>query len=330
MNYIGSKQRLAPWIVETIRSALGEKPLNDIVFADIFAGTGQVARAFKPLVKKVISNDLEAYAYVLNRHYIGNTRAMAFPTLEGLPAEGTFHQNFSEAAVPPRKYFTEDNAKTIDGLRREIALLWADARITEDQHFWLLASLVEATDSVANTASVYGAFLKAFKKTALRPVPFGPASHIITNQDNTVFNADANVLIGEISGDVLYLDPPYNERQYGANYHVLNRLVEEQDRSAMNVSQRITGIGDYAKSAYCRKRTAEEAMEDLITRADFGIVAISYNNEGIIPEDRFRQILEAHGDYSVVKKAYQRFKADSARAQAADSTFEFLHLLRKT
>lgn len=330
MNYIGSKQRLAPWIVENVRNAIGASAIKDAVVADVFAGTGQVGRAFKPLVKKVIANDLEQYAYVLNRHYIGNTRPMDFPLLTGAPVDGPFLWNFTESATPARKYFTRENARVIDGLRQEIQALREAGSISEDQRYWLLTSLIEATDAVANTASVYGAFLKAFKKTALRPLAFGPADHIITNQDNEVFNEDANELISRISGDVLYLDPPYNGRQYGANYHVLNRLVEGADEAHQNVSQKITGLGEYEKSAYCRKREAEEAMEDLVSKADFGLVVISYNNEGIIPEERFRAILEAHGDYRVVRKEYQRFKADSAREAAADKTFEFLHLLKKS
>lgn len=330
MNYIGSKQRLAPWIVKNVRASLGDKPLGEAVVADLFAGTGQVGRAFKPLARKIIANDLEGYAYALNRHYIGNAAPMEFPELRGEPVEGVFSRNFTEGAATPRKYFTRENAMRIDGLRREIAALRLDGRISEDQEFWLLASLIESADAVANTASVYGAFLKAFKKSALRPLAFGPAEHVITGQQNEVHNEDANALITRISGDVLYLDPPYNGRQYGANYHVLNRLVESEDEADRNISEKITGLGDYEKSAYCRKREAEEAMEALITAADFGLIVISYNNEGIIPEARFKAILEAHGEYRAVKKRYQRFKADSAREAAADSTFEFLHLLRKS
>lgn len=330
MNYIGSKQRLAPWIVENVRNALGGKPLSDSVVADVFAGTGQVGRAFKPLVKRVIANDLERYAYVLNRHYIGNTAVMEFPVLNGAPVCGPFLRNFTEESEPPRKYYTRENAMLIDGLRLEIETLRADGAVSDDQYFWLLTSLVESADAVANTASVYGAFLKAFKRTALRPLAFGPASHVITGQENEVFHEDANALVRRISGDVLYMDPPYNARQYGANYHVLNRLVEGEDEAHQNVSQKVTGLGDYERSAYCRKREAEEAMEDIVAAADFGLVAISYNNEGIIPEERFRAILEDHGDYRVVRKEYQRFKADSARVAAAEKTFEFLHLLRKS
>lgn len=316
--------------MDNVRRSLTDKPLNQAVIADVFAGTGQVARAFKPLAKQIIANDLEQYAYVLNRHYIGNTRPMEFPILDARPADGAFFRNFTEAAATPRRYFTIENARVIDGLRQQTEALRAEGRISEDQRYWFLASLMESADAVANTASVYGAFLKTFKKSALRPVSFGPAPHLVTNQDNLVFNEDANALISRISGDVLYLDPPYNGRQYGANYHVLNRLVETPDEAQANISEKITGLGEYEKSAYCRKREAEEAMEDLVSRADFGLVVISYNNEGIIPEERFRAILEAHGDYRVVRKEYQRFKADSAREAAADKTFEFLHLLKKS
>ena len=70
MNYIGSKYSLLSFITNTITNVVGGD-LSDKVFCDIFAGTGIVGRTFKPMVKKVISNDLEYYSYVLNRNYLG-------------------------------------------------------------------------------------------------------------------------------------------------------------------------------------------------------------------------------------------------------------------
>lgn len=324
MNYIGSKQKLAPWI-KSIVEQVYPGDLKDAVFADIFAGTGQVARHFKKHVKKVITNDLEGYSFVLNSHYIGNTIPLDPVVLSKIPKEGIVYNNFSEGCVIPRKYFTKDNAKLIDGIRQEIAHKFANKEISKEQYYYLFASLIEAADSVANTASVYGAFLKAYKKAALKNLNFQLVPYDITYQKNEIFQEDANNLIKRISGDILYLDPPYNARQYGSNYHVLNKIVNYKEFS----SDKITGLTDYNKSDYCKKDIVATAFENLIKDAQFKYIFISYNNEGLIQEDDFRKILQQYGDYSLYKKEYKRFKADSNRPNQAATTFEHLHVLIK-
>lgn len=324
MNYIGSKQKLAPWIKSIVEQVYPDD-LKEAVFADIFAGTGQVARHFKKHVKKVITNDLEGYSFVLNSHYIGNTQVLDPVILSKMPQEGLIYNNFSEGGVIPRKYFTQSNARLIDGIRQEIKDKYTQQQISKEQYFWLLASLIEAADSVANTASVYGAFLKAYKKAALKDLNFQLVPYEVTGQQNEIYQEDANNLVKKISGDILYLDPPYNARQYGSNYHVLNKIVDYEDFS----SDKITGLTEYNKSNYCKKDVVAREFENLIKDAQFKYIFISYNNEGLIKEEDFQHMLQKYGDYTLHKKEYKRFKADAARPNQAATTFEHLHVLVK-
>lgn len=334
MNYIGSKQKLAPWIFECIRQTYenDNQKLDQAIFADIFAGTGQVARFFKDKVGKVISNDLESYSYILNSHYIKNSSIIdnPFNLINQTPQEGLFYKKFSPNKIKndincKRMYFTTDNAKIIDSIRMQIESLKESNKVSEQQYIWLLASLIESTDIVANTTSVYGAFLKKFKKAALKPLPFKAVDYKITNQNNEVYQKDANQLITEISGDILYLDPPYNQRQYGANYHVLNRLIEYTDFT----SDKKTGLSEYNKSNYCKRNVVESEFESLIKNAKFKYIFISYNNEGLILEEKFKSIIETYGEHKIFKKEYKRFKADKNRGEVPESTFEHLHVLIK-
>lgn len=334
MNYIGSKQKLAPWIKSVIEKVY-PAPLEEAVFADIFAGTGQVARHFKSSVKQVIVNDLESYSFVLNSHYIGNTQELVFPDLSSVnpnvanvahvAARGLFYKEFSPASTLKRMYFTEDNALRIDAYRTELERQYTAQQISLPQYHWALASLIEAADAVANTASVYGAFLKKFKINALKTLALKPVAYDKTGQINEVYQSDANELVKKIKGDILYLDPPYNHRQYGANYHVLNKIVDYQDFS----STRITGLTDYNKSNYCKKDKVYAEFEALISAAQFKYIFISYNNEGLIPEGEFKALLSKYGEYHLEKKEYKRYKADAARPGQAPTTFEHLHVLIK-
>ena len=101
-----------------------------------------------------------------------------------------------------------------------------EGRISDNLYYFLLCSLLECADKVANTASVYGAYLKNLKKSAQKELVLEPAEYELNDNEHKVFNKDANELIKEIEGDILYLDPPYNARQYGANYHMLNTIAE--------------------------------------------------------------------------------------------------------
>ena len=139
---------------------------------------------------------------------------------------GFVSEEYSENGKSERLYFSEDNGKKIDAIRQEIEKWKSSQKINENQYYFLLCSLLEAADKVANTASVYGAFLKQIKKSAQKKLELVPSNFEITENQHEVYNEDANELIKKIEGDILYLDPPYNARQYGANYHLLNTIAK--------------------------------------------------------------------------------------------------------
>ena len=337
MNYIGSKHKLSPFIFKTVTEICGPD-LSETVFCDLFAGTGIVGRNFKPHVKQVISNDVEYYSYVLNRNYIGNQFEFEYQELldklnflDGV--QGFIFENYSHGGKAERNYFTSDNGQKIDAIRIQIKNWKENSLISEDQYFFLLASLLEAADKVANTASVYGAYLKQIKKSAAKPLKMETAAtrkNLFTNtvQKNIVFQKDANKLIKEIAGDILYLDPPYNARQYGANYHLLN-TISKYDTF---VPKGITGLRDYFKSDWCRTGEVLKSFEELIENAQFPYIFLSYNNEGIMSQSEVATVMKRFGKYSLKTKKYQRFKADKTenRNHKASETFEYLHILQKS
>jgi adenine-specific DNA-methyltransferase len=302
------------------------------VFCDLFAGTGSVGRTFKPLVKHVIANDVEFYSYVLNRNYIGNHKSLVFEErlsfLNNLIAlEGFVFHNYSENGNQGRLYFSEENGKKIDAIRQQIES-WKNAdEITEDDYYFLLASLIESADKVANTASVYGAYLKKIKKSAQKEMILKPALFTLNSNKHQVFNADSNALIKEIKGDILYLDPPYNERQYGSNYHLLNTIAKYDSFEP----QGKTGLREYYRSDYCKKNEVKNSFEELIKNANFKYIFLSYNNEGLMTEDEVKSIMSIYGKYSLKTTNYQRFKADKTenRNHTATATVEYLHILEK-
>lgn len=348
MNYIGSKLSLLEFLEELI-SKVVKKDCN--VFCDLFAGTGAVGVYFKRKGYKVISNDIQYYSYVLNRHYIKNHRPLEFKRLFGIidsleeanisdrsalvinylnnlkGQKGFIFNNYclggTKNKAEQRMYFSDENGAKCDAMRKKIEEWRAANLINEDEYYFLLTSLIESIDKHANTASVYGAFLKKLKKSAQKLMVLQPAELIINDQNHEVYNEDINSVVGKITGDILYLDPPYNQRQYATNYHILETIARYDNPKVHGK----TGLRDYSKqkSLYCYRNQVKKSFKDLIDNAKVKYIFLSYNNEGLMSADDIKEIMGARGKYGVFTKEYSRFKADKNREYKAEKTVEYLH-----
>ena len=334
MNYIGSKFTLSSFLEENIKQTIKEnnsKNLSECVFCDLFTGTTAISKIFKTQVKKIIANDKEYYSFVLAKNYIGNHKTIKrknelikkLNSLENVKSKISF--NYSACGKEKRQYFSETNAMKIDAIRSKIEK-WKNIEfINEEEYFFLLASLLESADKVANTASVYGAFLKHIKKSAQKEIILKPAEFDCGNTKSLIFNEDANNLITKIKGDILYLDPPYNSREYGANYHLLNTIALYDDFTPKGK----TGLREYDKSNWCKKDKVYKELETLIKNANFKFIFLSYNDEGLLSLKQIKEIFEKYGKYDLKSKIYKRFKADNNRLNKKDETIEYLHILIK-
>ena len=343
MNYIGSKFSLIDFLqssIEIIIQQCGEtRRPAEMVFADLFAGTGVVSGAFKQQGYSIIANDIQYYSYVITKHIIENNGNLDEERCQKLieklneteGVKGFIYKNYSfggtEGQEFRRMYFSDENAKKCDAIRITIEQWYQNREITDHEYFFLLGSLINSIDKYANTASVYGAYLKRLKKSAQKPMKLTPLSILHGEVQCKVYNEDVNRLIKNVSGDILYLDPPYNARQYCTNYHLLETIARYDNP----VIHGKTGLREYTeqKSVFCDKRKVEKAFADLIKNAQFKYIFLSYNNEGLMSFDTIKSIMTKYGEYNVYTKEYRRFKADNARDVKAQSTVEYLHCLVK-
>ncbi len=350
MNYIGSKLSLLEFLEESINKVVDK---NCDTFCDLFAGTGIVGSYFKEKGYRVIANDIQYFSYVLNRHYIGNHKELSFtkltkeiPELKNVKTKerkdfvcdylsnlkgvkGFIYKNYcfggTKDKKEPRQYFSDENGMCCDAIRQKIEDWKEQNLISDDEYYFLITTLIESVDKYANTASVYGAFLKKLKKTAQNSLVLKPAELIINDQDHEVFNDDINEVAEKVNGDILYLDPPYNHRQYATNYHLLETIAKCDNPKIHGK----TGLRDYGeqKSLYCSRTQVKNAFEDLILKAKAKYIFLSYNNEGLMTLDDIKEIMSLRGKYGHFTKEYNRFRADKAesRNHKADKTVEYLH-----
>ena len=355
MNYIGRKYSLLHFLEEGITKNVNS---DCKVFCDVFAGTGVVGAHFKQKSFKIISNDIQYYAYCLNRALVGINLNPLFSgvlndlklvpttllcdaidvvleylnTLNGKP--GFIYCNYcpggTDGAEFRRQYFSDENGMRCDAIRIQIEEWWQADKLTEDEYFYLLASLIDAADRVANTASVYGAFLKHIKKSAMKPLQLKRLAIVESDEEHEVHNVNGQELIERLSCDMLYMDPPYNHRQYCANYHVLETLARYDDPHLKGV----TGLRLYddQKSDFCMKRRALPALENMVQKTLARYVFLSYNSEGIMGKDEILQTMGQYGEADLMTRDYQRFRADvdrENRVYKANRVEEYLFCLKK-
>lgn len=282
--------------------------------------------------------------------------AIAFLNVRAEPCEGLVFRQYSEGGPAGRLFFTADVGRKIDGVRATLAEWRESGSLAAHEESVLLAALLDAADRTANISGTYGAFLKKWQPNARGPLVLR-APHVIPGQGSRVFCQDGNELVAKIECDVLYIDPPYNRRQYAKNYHVLEIIAElatVEDEASYEASlYGKTGLRDFEgrRSAYCladaRGGTSpcERAFTDLVTRARAEHILISYNEEGILSREALQRALGAACpgfdlERGLTEVSHKRFRSDrdeKARRQyrvlagrARDEVKEWLIYARKT
>lgn len=315
-KYLGSKYRLLDFLTDTILSRVPEID----VFVDLFAGTGVVGNSFRAHASTVIANDLLFSNYVVNRAYLTSSGATVDLDRVGALIEElnrcTPIQGYAYASYGGT-YFTKHNAARIDAIREAIESIYAEQRCSEQERFVLLTSLLLAVDKAANTVGQYDAFLKhidnreqadrhLIDSNVHKPLRLRvPEIELIGNDGNEVYNQDANRLIRHLEAEVLYLDPPYNTRQYVDCYHVLENILRWDKPPLHGKTRKFQR--DHLKSRYSRKNEAARALEELIEAARAKHIFLSYNSEGIIPEKTIREIFSRRGKLEVFSREYSVF-----------------------
>ena len=343
MRFIGNNTNLLNDIAQVIKENCDG---TEKVFCDIFSGTASVARFFKNRYK-IISNDLLYFSYVLQKGTIENNEIPSFKKLEDrLNIHDVFdylenidikqekfnkfiYENYSPNKKCERMYLTSENALRIDFIRNKIEEWRNKELINKNEYYYLLAALIEGVPFVSNITGTYGAYLKQWDKRAFKKFEMIRLNVIDNNVKNQCYNKNSNDLIQEISGDILYLDPPYNERQYLPNYHLLETIARYDNPEIKGK----TGIREYnsEKSNYCIKNKVYSEMEELIKNAKFKHIIVSYNQDGLLSKNDIETILKKYGNketYKLYEIPYKQYQ--NKLTKKLDIHYEYLFYISKT
>ena len=307
-RYLGSKFKLCPFINWVYENKCYD--INSV--ADIFAGTGSVAHMFNLFNKKIIVNDLLYSNYLIYQTFFSDSeidldkiQELIFDFNIASPTEENyFSENFGNS------FFTMDNARKIGYIREEIEHI-NDINFREKAI--LITSLIYATDKVANTCGHYDAYRRKLDTTNELELLM-PCLEDQYNQSNEIYKMDANELVKSIKTDLVYIDTPYNSRQYGDAYHLLENLAEWNKPEVFGVAKKEKDRSK-TKSKYCTVK-ATDTFNDLINNINSKFILVSYNNmfkkgagrsNAKISQEEIIEILSTKGDVEVFSSAYKPF-----------------------
>ena len=351
MRFIGCKNRILPFLNEFIK----KNNLKGNTFCDLFAGTASVGKYFKTKKYSIISNDLLYFSYVLQKCYLELNSYPSFDNLlshlklnsskdnyslkfedynakivinhlnsiEGI--EGFITKNYSEKGN--RLYFKLINCLKIDAIRIQIEDWKTNNLINENEYFFLLTSLIEAVPFVANISGTYSAFLKEWDPRTFKDLKLEVPNIISSKKEHHVYNQDGIGLINDVKCDILYLDPPYNERQYAPNYHLLETIAKYDNPEIKGK----TGMRNYEdqKSTFCNHDSALKSLKYIVEKADYKYLLFSYNNEGLLKKEEIISIFKKYGKVVFEEIDYSRFKSNGNSNNSNRIVKEQLYLLKK-
>ena len=310
MRYLGNKTRM----LENINSVILDNNITEGIFCDLFAGSGSVGDYFKERFQ-IISNDFLHSLSIVNKAKLENKDVPSFKNFikkygvdpftyfnnKTYISDSQFFITNNYSPKGNRQFFTEKNATKIDGIRIEIEKLYKDFIIDLKERNFLIASLIESVMGVSNTTGTYEAYLKNWDNRALKEFELQPINIRKTDKifNNTIFNRDSNELLRRITGDILYIDPPYTVTDYNSAYHVLESISKYDYPTIGGITGRRKEITK--KSKYTKKKQALINFEDLFRQANFNHILVSYSTQGLVSVDELVELAKKFAINNEVK-----------------------------
>ena len=299
LNYIGSKKKLLKYLNYVFKDYI----TKNILFGDLCSGTGIVSNFVQKTYKcKVIANDLQSFSTTITKALLESYNQddikeikKHFEIMNKLKlTNGFFVKNFEN------KYFNTFNCKKIDTMRNYIE----KTKLNDKIKTFLLASLITSADKVANTTSVYGAYLKKIKESAKKELVLDKLPDIQENYEFKCYNNDLFDIKEKF--DLIYIDPPYNNRQFGSNYHILETICKNDEPELKGK----TLLREYEKSKFCYKSEIKNMFERIKNELDYKTLILSYSNKGLLKLFDICDIFIENHNILVYEIDYKKFKAN--------------------
>jgi len=337
IRYYGGKAKLANFIIDGLHQSGLKKGMTVL---DGFTGTSVLAQELKHLGFQTYANDHLYFCYALADAHLAFNKQPTFDNLKLnsdvldhlnslSPKNGFITKNYSPFNDCKRMYLSKHNANKVDAIRDQIEEWKIAELITISEFNYLISTLIYGINLVSNVTGTYGAYLKFWDERSKKSLLLSHINIMPSIFENKATCDDVNNAVSMRNYDFIYLDPPYNSRGYFSNYFFLE-LVAKGWYETEPIPKGITGIPRNleVRSEFSSKMKASGAFEKLIRQCATENLAISYNNEGLIPQKKMLEILQEYGKVKVLTQEHKRYRSINQDGSSS-ITQEILFVVRK-
>lgn len=319
MRYIGNKKELLEFIENNIIN-----PENYDSFIDCFSGTGCVGERFKNIYN-ITFCDLLNSSYIVSYCKVSLNEIPSFDKLGGIEEvikimntikgiESFIFNEYGKNGKSNRLYFSEENSKKIDALILYIEENYNNDNINYDEYIYLKYLLIEACSKISNITGVYGAYLKKLYSNSIKPIEINPIEIKYSDKKHCSLLGETyeNICDKVNKKTIIYLDPPYNSRQYSSNYHLINTISIGKKPIIKKVKgyDSVAGLPENLPlSNWCSKVKVYQELEKYL-KLDYGQLILSYNNEGIMTKSMIVELFNKYGNLKITEKKYKKYKSN--------------------
>lgn len=298
LKYIGSKQKILPFIIESIKELEGVTHVGDL-----FSGSGRVGQALKQEGYRVTSNDYSFFSKTVATALVqadledwgGKIESYIELLNNAEPKDGFITEHYCRQA----RYFQEHNGQKIDGIREKIESLHLDPELKSI----LVTSLLDAACKVDSTVGVQTAFLKTWSRRSYNNIQLKAPDILPRSRygKSLAIQGDCCQSAAKMDVDVMYLDPPYTAHSYMGYYHIWETIALGDKPSTYGKSNRRESVKEIKSDFNSRQRAFKKFQETLRSlKSKYALV--SYSNEGIIKPDQLLSALKEIGEIISVKE----------------------------
>lgn len=314
-RYIGSKTK----INEAISSVFND--LGGDSFLDLFAGTATVSYNNLNNFKEIGINDFLFHNFVIYNAFFSSESFDEKLIIKTIKAMNNIEYNeniFSK--LYGGKFFSNEDASKIWEARMMVENM--KKTITTREYYILVSIIVFAADKASRSVGHFESFLRSskFKKVVFKNLELASLKNIFS-----ITNEDSNKLVKttQKTYDIVYIDPPYNSRQYAYFYHVLETIalfIMNDKTKTVGVSAKPEYI--YDKTSNYSKSVAPKEFERLINDLDCKNIVVSYNNtfnpsssssKNKISYEQMVSILKKKGKLEVKEVPHKFFNAGKTK-----------------
>lgn len=316
-RYLGSKTKLISFIHEVVEKNC--KNINTVL--DLFGGTGVVGYSFNGncsvIVNDILKTNIVAYDTFFSNDPIDQNKIKdmltQYNTVEKAK-ENYYSKNFADT------YLSKYNMKKVGYIRDDIDKQYKNKKINKREKSILICSLIYAIDKIANTVGHYDAYRKNGNLDQ-KLIMLMPNINDNNNKNNQIYCENSNQLVKNISVDLVYIDPPYNSRQYCDAYHFLENVALNKKPEVFGTARKMDRSN--LKSKYCTAKAATE-FADLIENIKAKYILVSYNNTGEkgnarsnakISDSQILEILGKKGEVKVFEQDYSLFNTGKTKLE---------------